>query len=162
MMHRKIVALIFWFSALVLACPSASYCQTPWQNYGHLHSSPAFKPWLIVKCQFADIRNIPAGEDQTIAQLFTPGLFPTGNMLDYFSDVSYGAISLEGSKVIPNWVTSTYTSLNSPSTVQTVQTCANQVSGIGNLLTAYSIYGIAVFQNAGASNLGSCYYGQGP
>ena len=77
---------------------------TSWQNYPHL-AIPSFPSWLIVKCKFAGSTTTPAGADQILSSFITIAGTGTGNLLDYYFDVSYSALSLNGSTVYPNWLT---------------------------------------------------------
>jgi hypothetical protein len=83
--------------AAALALPACPPLQSPlpvrWTNYPHIAQTTTQLPWLVLKCTLADNSVVPPGLDQTIAAFFTIGGSGTGNLTDYFSDISYGAIS---------------------------------------------------------------------
>src|SRR6516162_9186153 len=91
--HRRTTSLLF----IVLLVPCLGCPGTPkrnWQTYPHLTNDPTFRKWLIVKCTVQNDAKIPTNLDQTIGFFFTVAGVATGNLIDYYSDVSYGALSL--------------------------------------------------------------------
>ena len=59
------------------------------------------KPWVIVMCKFSDNSSTPHG------QAFFQGLFGSTfpGINDYWQRVSYGSVNLNGTTVMPAWVT---------------------------------------------------------
>jgi M6 family metalloprotease-like protein len=134
-----------------------------WTNYPHLWHKTTAKKWLVIKCKLPDEPEIATGLDDTIKWFFTPTGAGTGNIQDYYSDVSYGKVSLRGTKVI-GWIPSGYRSDFGTNTnrTQRVETCANQVPatkvkrlGLGHY------WGIVIVANQ-ANDSGACYDGQQP
>jgi len=133
-----------------------------WQNYPHLWSTPTFKPWLVVKCQFPDAPAIPAGLDDSINRFFTIGGIASGNIQDYYSDVSYGAISLVGTSVV-GWYPSGYktTDFGGPGNrYQRVQACVNSIPPSDAADIDFGHYwGIVIVTNQ-RNDGGACWDGQ--
>jgi hypothetical protein len=116
-----------------------------WQSYPRLWQSPTEKPFLVLKCTLSDVPTVPAGLDDQIRLFLTLGGLGRGNMLDYYGDVSYGAISLAGDRVM-GWYPAPF---SSTSTIvgrqERVQDCANQVPRGAVNFSDY--YGIILVQN---------------
>ena len=55
-------------------------------------------PWIVIKCQFAD-ETATLGDTPILNDLFTSSGAGKGNMLDYWHDMSGGAVDLTGSTV---------------------------------------------------------------
>jgi M6 family metalloprotease-like protein len=134
-----------------------------WHNYPHLWPSPTYKAWLIIKCQFPDKPDIPSGLDDTINRFFTIAGIGEGNLLDYYSDVSYGAISFLDNRVI-GWYPSGYstTQLTGASNrIRQVEACANALPDSATADLDFSeYYGVAIVTNQ-PREYGACYDGQG-
>jgi hypothetical protein len=78
-----------------------------WQNYPHLWPTATRHPFIVIKCKYADVPDVPAGLDDHIGQFLTYQGQGLGNMLDYYGDVSYGAISLSATRVA-GWYNAPY------------------------------------------------------
>jgi M6 family metalloprotease-like protein len=157
--RRDAISLVS--AAIVAILLEAQSCN--WHNYPHLWPTPTYKPWLIIKCQFPDKPDIPNGLDDTINRFFTIAGIGEGNLLDYYSDVSYGAISLVGSRVI-GWYPSGYSTTQltgANNRNRQVEACA---SALPDSVTADidfgEYYGIAIVTNQ-HREFGACYNGQG-
>src|SRR5215472_9671004 len=123
-----LVLLLIMFASL----SNAQTLQT-WPGYPHLGFGPTiFRPWLVVKCTLSDDRTVPPGLDQEISGFLTIGGAGTGNITDFYSDVSYGAISLAGTRVFgwyPVGFDGTETGLAGPTNrYKRVQLCADAIS----------------------------------
>jgi hypothetical protein len=64
------------------------------------------KPWLILKCKFADRPEEPQ-PNQFFRELFTSG--GSGGTVDYFRDISYGSWDLSGNALSDTWYTMSVT-----------------------------------------------------
>jgi M6 family metalloprotease-like protein len=153
----RIVPLIF--AVLFLEGPSCN-----WQNYPHLWPTPTDFPFLVIKCQFPDAPNIPAGLDDSINRFLTIAGITTGNMLDYYSDVSYGAILLGPNKIV-GWLPSGYTTTQlggANNRNLRVEACANSLpsSDVADI-AAGAYWGIIIVTNQ-QNDGGACYDGQQP
>jgi hypothetical protein len=134
-----------------------------WTNYPHLWSKTTAKKWLVIKCQLPDQPEIVDNLDQTINYFFTRLGARTGNIQDYYSDVSYGKVSLGGTKVV-GWYPSGYTSTfgTNSNRQQRVETCANQIPATKLAKLGLSHYwGIVIVANQ-PNDSGACYDGQQP
>ena len=65
-------------------------------SYAHLTSLAQKYRWLVLKCTLSDDRTVPEHLDSLISNFLTEKGVGTGNISDYYSDVSYGAASLTG------------------------------------------------------------------
>jgi M6 family metalloprotease-like protein len=157
----SIVVIVSVATLLLGACAPTTVVL--WQNYPHLWPSATRHPFLVIKCTLSDVPDVPAGLDDKIAQFLTVQGQQLGNMLDYYSDVSYGAISLSGSTVVgwyPAPFSSTSTKVNR---YDRVVGCANAVPRGAVDFSAY--YGIILVQNQpiiGSDGGGACSNGQKP
>jgi M6 family metalloprotease-like protein len=134
-----------------------------WTNYPHLWSKTTAKKWLVIKCKLPDKPEIAANLDQTINYFFTQVGARTGNIQDYYSDVSYGRVSLGGTKVV-GWYPSGYSSTfgTNSNRQQRVETCANQIPASKLAKLGLSHYwGIVIVANQ-PNDSGACYDGQQP
>jgi hypothetical protein len=133
-----------------------------WQNYPHLWPNPTYKSWLVLKCEFPDAMGVPSGLDLSIDRFLTIAGITSGNILDYYSDVSYGAVSLAGNRVI-GWFPSGYktTQLSGPGNrYLRVQACADQIPASQAADIDFDSYwGIVIVTNKDNDG-GACYTGQ--
>lgn len=129
---------IFAYACIGLAlCSPASAKMQKWPSYPSLTSTPRDVPWLIVKCAFSDekdARVLPKGLNPDINDLdayiklfLTTDGAGTGNLSDYYSNVSYGAISFAGSRIV-GWYTLPFSKKNAPARFNVAQECANSIS----------------------------------
>jgi hypothetical protein len=161
-MHRGYGRVFLRLAGCLLAVVILQAQSCSWQNYPHIWSTTDYRPWLIIKCQFPDAPTIPAGLDDNINRFFTAAGISSGNMLDYWSDVSYGAISLLDSSVV-GWYPSGYktTELGGPNNrYQRIQACANSIPPSEAADIGFGDYwGIAIVTNQD-NDVGACYDGQ--
>ena len=68
---------------------------------------PSRRPWLFILCKHADVTTEPKSASE-LWNLFTEDGEGTQGLYDYFRDVTYGGVSLEGSVVI-GWYTLPHT-----------------------------------------------------
>jgi hypothetical protein len=157
---------------LLLALPRYAQANLqPWTPYPALQAATVARPFLIVKCAFSDnpsARTLPAGLDPSITNLdayidlfLTTQGSNTGNLTDYWRDVSYGAISLAGNTVV-GWVTAPFPTSNGLSRLARVTQCANAIpqATLANLSIA-SFAGIIIVTNTYADG-GACATGKVP
>lgn len=133
-----------------------------WQNYPHLWSTTNYKPWLVIKCQFPDAPTIPDGLDESINRFFTVGGVASGNIQDYYSDVSYGAVSLLDTSVV-GWYPSGYKTTDlggAGNRYRRVEACANSIPASDAADIGFGYYwGIVIVTNQ-RNDGGACYDGQ--
>jgi M6 family metalloprotease-like protein len=135
--------------------------QRNWQNYPHLTSEPAFRKWLIVKCTVEDDATVPSGLDQTIDFFFTVAGAGTGNMIDYYSDVSYGAVSFVGTRIV-GWYPAPFKSTDGGHLKRRERAiaCANAIpDSDAKDIVFEDYYGIVMMTNRVVDG-GACYDGQ--
>lgn len=138
--YRLVVALLLMLSMLSGAsCDTGSSLSVRtlnWQNYPHLFSTPTARPWIVLMCKYSDVSDEPAGVANDARALFTSLGHTLGGLYDYWSDVSYGAITIDGSAV-RGWYTAPYSWASMKTTFQQqygngarwarVQLCADSV-----------------------------------
>jgi hypothetical protein len=138
--RHLVVALLFMAMLLASGCGSgsgtASGLSFTWKSYAHLTNTPTARPWVVLMCKYSDVSDEPAGLFQEAKEFLTPLGHLTGNMYDYFSDVSYGASTIAGSEV-HGWYTAPYSFASQSTTFAKkygnsarwarVQLCADQV-----------------------------------
>lgn len=154
---------VFVAMVSVSACSNSGSAIIPWHNYPHLFSSAKNKPWLVIMCKVNDNNTEPSGLMFQTQRFLTVGGGGQGNMSDYYSDVSYGAISMVGTKVI-GWYTAPFstttlnTTLSGPGNrYKRVALCASAVPDADADFGAY--WGIIMVTNI-PNDGGACYIGQ--
>lgn len=168
---RMGITALFLVSALLgaTACEGSATAAVPWKNYPHLFSQPVmYKPLLVIMCKVSDNSVEPMGLVDYAKRFFTVGGSGTGNITDYYSDVSYGALSLASSKVI-GWYTASFTTadlqnwsyLAGPGNrFKRVQLCADAVADSDIDFNDY--WGVIAVTNI-LNDGGACYGdGKGP
>jgi hypothetical protein len=109
----------------------------PWTLYPTITQTPVQRPFLVVKCTFADepdVRTLPTNLNSAISDLDTYinlflsiGGIATGNAPDFFHDVSYGQLSLYGSRVLQTWYPAPFNRSNSLDRRTRVEQCTNSM-----------------------------------
>ena len=148
-MYRRPVLLLMEVVMITAlsGCPQGAKTYTSSvPAYPSLWTSSA-RPWAIIKCNYPDNATIPDGLDTLINIFLTTPPSGFGGATDYYSDVSYGAISFSKDAVF-GWVPLPYTS----------------TTGLANLTTQYGpgarYQGIVMCANALPGNIDfSKYYG---
>jgi hypothetical protein len=129
-----------------------------WQSYPRLWEFPTEKRFLVLKCTLSDVPTVPAGLDDQIRLFLTLGGLGRGNLLDYFGDVSYGAISLAGDRVM-GWYPAPFSSTSTQvSRFERVQDCANAAAA-RSAINFSDYWGIILVQNQpiyGSDGGGDC------
>ncbi len=107
----------------------------PWGGYPTIQGFSQFPHWLVLKCTFSDdraARTLPTDLNPAITDLDTLinlflglGGVGTGNVIDYYRDVSYGAVDLETN--IHGWFDAPFASNNTLDRHDRIQQCANAV-----------------------------------
>lgn len=166
---RSCIAIVL--SLLLPGCNSgcsipASHLQS-WPGYPIIAAQPTTYNWLILKCTFADDKApfLPAGLNPAINSLdtfinlfLTVGGAGTGNLTDYYWNVSYGAVLLAFREA--GWVQTTFDRSNSLSRTARVESCAS--TALQNANTSFDpsqFYGIIMVTNDTADG-GACFTGQ--
>jgi hypothetical protein len=94
---RRIPAFVLLLVGLLLALAahdsSVADAQTP-------PTTVTPTPWIVLRCQFADDPSTP-GATPVLDDLFTSSGAGRGGMVDYWRDMSGGAVDLTGSTVAP-------------------------------------------------------------
>jgi hypothetical protein len=151
----------------VSACDSSGSTVVPWHNYPHIALTTTNKPWLVILCKVNDNNTEPAGVLEQARRFLTVGGMGQGNIADYYSDVSYGAISLVGTRVI-GWYTAPFSTadlgsggrLSGPNKrYERVKECANAVPDADADFGGY--WGIIMITNI-VNDGGACAIGQLP
>jgi hypothetical protein len=107
-LRHALVVTVFLAVLLASGCGTFGGLSFDWQNYPHLASTPTARPWIVLMCKYSDVPDEPADLFLKAKQFLTPLGHLTGNMYDYWSDISYGAITIAGSEV-QGWYTAPYT-----------------------------------------------------
>jgi hypothetical protein len=94
----RIAALCSLLGLLLSGCAGSGAPRVVWNNYPYLFPNATAKSWLMLLCQFSDISTQPVTM-QTARNFLTADGQHLGGLFDYFHDVSYNAISLDGSDV---------------------------------------------------------------
>jgi M6 family metalloprotease-like protein len=122
------------------------------------------RPFIVVLCTFSDDTTIPAAGEDAVKRFLTLQGLGTGNVVDYFNDVTYGRVSLAGDKVV-GWYPAPFATTSATSTPPPLLSRAERVSECANAVPASAVdfsqyYGVIMVTNV-ASDGGSCYSGQG-
>ena len=154
---------------LVFSLTSCNGCQPannlqPWPGYPHLVSQPLiFRNWIVLKCTLSDNRTVPTGLDDLIGHFLTVGGVGTGNLVDYYGDVSYGAIQIQSR--VYGWYPASFNGTEkglagAKNRYKRVQLCADAIpqSDFGSI-DFTSSWGIIMVTNH-AQDGGACYDGQ--
>jgi hypothetical protein len=124
------------------ACATPASRLAPWNGYPTIQPFSQFSHWLVLKCTYSDYRNDrdlptstkpgqvnlnPAITDlDTYIDLFLSlGGIGTGNLLDYYRDVSYGAMDIE--TTVRGWYDAPFATTNALTRYQRIQEAANAV-----------------------------------
>jgi len=137
----------------------------PWPGYPSIQPVNVLSRWLILKCTFSDdraARTLPTNLNPAITDLdtyinlaFTASGSGTGNVVDWFHDVSYGALGFEAT--VAGWYDAPYASNSTLSRLQRVEQCASAVPSTAGI--DFSRYdGIIIVtnkpQDGGAAGVG--------
>jgi len=147
---------------------SAASQLQPWNstNYPLLSHAPTYSHWIILKCAFSDDPtsralppwNIPPAikDLDTYINLFlAQGGVGTGNLLDYYRDVTYGTIMVQPR--VYGWFNAPFASNNTLSRVTRIEQCMSAVPASAGI--DFSQYdGVIVVtnkpQDGGAAGIG--------
>ena len=177
-------AMVVGLAALPACPPTPASALTPWPGYPTINA-PASQTyrWLVLKCAFSDEPNtrfLPGSlqdnnpSDQPLNPVITDldtyinlflstGGAGTGNMTDYYRDMSYGGFAFETD--IRGWFAAPYSSKSGLSRTQRVQQCANAALAqqLGNSFDFSGYFGIILMSNDFGDS-GACdgAYGQRP
>lgn len=141
-----------------LSINTAAGLNKNWVSYQHLVTQPQLvSNWLIVKCAFSDepsVRQLPplvgpqiADLDTYISDFLTTAGQGTGNATDYFSDISYGAISFDVSRTV-GWYTVPFAKAAYPGRTQAWQQCIQAIpQSDASQINFGALHGIIAFWN---------------
>jgi len=117
------------------ACPVPASNLVPWNGYPTIQPFNQFPHWLILKCAFSDdptARTLPTGLNPAITDLDTYinlflslGGVGTGNIIDYYRDVSYGGMDIE--TTVMGWYPAPFATNNTLDRFHRIQEAANAV-----------------------------------
>src|SRR5215469_5896547 len=115
-------------------------------------------PWAVLRCRFAD-QPLPQVPDTFWEDFFEVSGSHLGGLYDYWSQVSYGQISLDGTHVLP-WVPLKIPSSQdaSRSRQQQVQDCVDAYHAAYPLGDLSNYYGLFIVQNNMGGEFGSAPY----
>lgn len=132
---KRLVLHLDHSGSQVDACPIPSSYLVPWNGYPTIQPFNQFPHWLILKCTFSDDRTariLPTGLNTAITDLDTYinlflslGGVGTGNILDYYRDVSYGGMDIE--TTVMGWYDAPFATNNTLNRYQRIQEAANAV-----------------------------------
>jgi hypothetical protein len=171
MIHFSIKRSFFAAITIVLlnGCGSPGQLQ-PWLGYPRLQQTKTVRTWLVLKCTFSDDRTtrfLPTGLSPAISSLddyinkfLTTAGAGTGNVIDYYRDVTYGSLSL--SSRVYGWFDAPYPKANTLNRPARVEQCANAIpASQASGMDFGSYWGIIMVTNAPADG-GACGDGQLP
>ena len=134
-----------------------------WPGYPHLAQPSVFRSWIVLKCALSDDRTVPSGLDDLIGNFLGTGGVGTGNLVDYYGDISYGAIQIQSR--IYGWYPASFTGkenglAGATNRYKRVQLCADAIprSDFGSIDFS-DAWGIIIVTNH-AQDGGACYDGQ--
>jgi hypothetical protein len=134
---KRVILNLDHSGSQVDACSVPSSQLVRWNGYPTIQPFNQFSHWLILKCTYSDDRTArdlptptalnPAITDlDTLIDLFLSlGGIGTGNLLDYYRDVSYGAIDIE--TTIMGWYDAPFAEGTGLSRYERIQEAANAV-----------------------------------
>jgi M6 family metalloprotease-like protein len=171
---RMATTMEMWFTKFTLGgSGSTPVVDENWYSPGwtdhYPHLAPfgtANYPWLVLECTLSDDRTVPEHLDGLINTFLTPQGAGTGNISDYYSDISYGAISFAGTRV-SGWYAAPFNGTEPGLTGPTnrskrVQGCANAIPAAdASKIDFGSYWGIIMVTNH-QNDGGACYTDQGP
>jgi len=160
-LHIWFLTFIAVFSAFALSgCHPTNELQH-WTNYATNQPATNSIQWLVVKCTFLDARQArpkPAHVnvnfttlDALINTYLTSAGKGTGNLIDYYTDVSYGTIGMD-SHVI-GWYDSPLAKAQTNDRKVIVEACANAIpDSVLSTIDFSKYYGIIAVMNQGTNS----------
>ena len=133
-------------------------------RYPHLTSFPTNYRWLVLKCTLSDNRTVPEHLDSLINNFLTSQGAGPGNITDYYSDVSYGAVSF--STDVYGWYSAPFNGsepgISGPGNrYNRVQVCADAIPmSEAAKINSGSYWGVIMVTNH-LQDGGACWTGQG-
>jgi hypothetical protein len=121
-------------------------------------------PWLVLKCTLSDNRDVPEHFDSIVNNFLTQQGAGTGNITDYYTDVSYGAITFAGTKVY-GWYPAPFNGTEpgiagASNRFRRVQACADAIPpSEASKINFWSYWGIIMVTNHQQDG-GACYDGR--
>ena len=117
-------------------------------------------PWMVMLCKFTDLNTEPSTYTPSYFQQFFSGTGSSSvDMVDYWRDMSYGAIDESGTKVTTQWYSLGMTRYQwgALSRYNKIRTCGDAVAGDANIGNDFSkYYGvIAIFNDDSAARTAS-------
>lgn len=167
---QLISAALIALALLMQACATSAPQLTPWPRYPLLQQPRIYPHMLVLKCTYADERSVrplppnlsPAipSLDQYIASFM--GSYGNGGLLDFFGDVSYGAIEMD-TKIL-GWYDAPFTKAAGAflSREQRVQQCANAIPADEAQTITFSDYAAIIIVMNDLTDGGACGPGKVP
>jgi hypothetical protein len=162
---RRVDTVEGWWTGANDSVQDDNWYAASWTgSYPHLEPTGVYQyPWLILKCTLSDDRTIPEHLDSTIASFLTQQGNGGGNIVDYYSDVSYGAISISGD--VHGWYPAPFNGFEpgiagAGNRYKRVEQCADAIPPADAAKINFSsYYGILMVTNH-LNDGGACYNGQ--
>jgi hypothetical protein len=153
---NKFTSLSLIFFILIMAACSRNKLSSWNGGYPTLQPFNNVQKWLVLKCAFSDdssSRSVPADLNPAIPNLdafindfLTLGGVGTGNVIDYYREITYGSLSLQ-TRVF-GWYNAPYASTNKLSRTQRIEQCASTAPDSDGI--DFSTYdGIVIVTNKG-------------
>jgi M6 family metalloprotease-like protein len=163
---RYATTMEVWFSGTHNSVKDANWYSPGWTgSYPHLAPfGTANVPWLVLKCTLSDDRTVPEHLDSLISTFLTPQGAGTGNISDYYSDITYGALSFSGTQVY-GWYPAPFNGsepgiAGAGNRYIRVQDCADAIPPATAANIDFGAYwGIIIVTNH-ANDGGACYTGR--
>jgi len=162
---RNFNTMEIWWSGSDRSVQDQYWYSTAWTGgYPHLTSLSLNFRWLVLKCTLSDDRTVPEHLDSLIDSFLTERGAGTGNIRDYFSDVSYGAATLSGT--VYGWYPAPFNGTEpgiagAQNRGNSVQSCANAIPASDAARIDFGSYWGVIMVVNHLMGAGACQYGQG-
>jgi hypothetical protein len=132
-------------------------------SYAHLTSQASNYRWLVLKCTLSDNRSVPEHVDGLIDNFLTQQGSGTGNVIDYYSDVSYGAAALTGT--VKGWYAAPFDGTEPQyagggNRYKRVQACADAIPAAEAASIGFGSYWGIIMVTNHLQDGGACWDGQ--
>jgi len=163
-LSRYATTMELWWSGANESVQDSYWYAPSTSRYPHLTSFPADYRWLVLKCTLSDNRDVPEHLDSLINNFLTPQGAGVGNITDYYSDVSYGAVSFAGTQVY-GWYPAPFNGTEpgfagANNRYNRVQACADAIPASDAATINFSSYWGIIMVTNHLQDGGACYDGQ--